>query len=66
MIPQVSLNEWREKVGWADLGDVEQDLIISRVLIEIFSDQSISSLARNIESFKINGYKVSYFRLDLF
>lgn len=42
MIPQVSLNEWRERVGWADLGDVEQDLIISRILIEIFSDQSIS------------------------
>lgn len=37
MIPYPYLLEWQEKVGWPSLAQVEQDLLLSRILIEIYS-----------------------------
>lgn len=38
MIPQSSITQWRSKAPWQDDFQVEQDLIIERALVEIFSD----------------------------
>lgn len=46
MIPRRYIEEWREHAPWPDNSQVEQDLIIERALIEIFSDEFLrSSLA---------------------
>jgi len=34
--------EWSEAVPWSDMHQVEQDLIISRVLVEIYKDEFLS------------------------
>jgi predicted nucleotidyltransferase component of viral defense system len=39
MIPQADIINWREKAPWATDAQVEQDLVLSRALIEIFSDE---------------------------
>lgn len=41
MIPQAWITEWRSQAPWVDDAQVEQDLIISRALVEIFSDPSL-------------------------
>jgi predicted nucleotidyltransferase component of viral defense system len=38
MIPKRFIQEWKHKAPWDSPDHVEQDLIISRVLVEIFSD----------------------------
>jgi len=38
MIPQPYLEEWRTQANWRTNEQVEQDLIISRAIVEIFSD----------------------------
>ena len=38
MIPQAYITEWRNKVPWAENYQVEQDLIIERALVELYSD----------------------------
>ena len=38
MIDKASIMAWNEFVPWSDLAMVEQDLIISRALVDIFSD----------------------------
>jgi len=42
MIPQYCLTEWRQKAPWTEDYQVEQDLIISRVLVEIFNQPTIA------------------------
>lgn len=37
MIPQAYINEWRKTAPWIQAAQVEQDLVISRALIEIFN-----------------------------
>lgn len=39
MIPQAYITEWGQHVPWQSLEQVEQDLVICRALVEIFSDQ---------------------------
>ena len=39
MIPQFAIQEWREQVPWETPAMVEQDLIICRALVDIFSDE---------------------------
>ena len=41
MIPQYSIQEWHEQVPWNTDAMVEQDLIICRALISIFSDEML-------------------------
>jgi predicted nucleotidyltransferase component of viral defense system len=38
MIPRRYIEEWREHAPWPDNSQIEQDLIIERALVEIFSD----------------------------
>lgn len=37
MIPQAFINEWRQFAPWASEAQIEQDLILSRTIVEIFS-----------------------------
>ncbi len=39
MIPQAYITEWSQQVPWQSNEQVEQDLVICRALVEIFSDQ---------------------------
>lgn len=39
MIPQAYITEWSQQVFWQTHEQVEQDLVICRALVEIFSDQ---------------------------
>lgn len=43
MIPRADILEWRSHVPWALDEQVEQDLVISRALVEIYSDPFLSS-----------------------
>jgi predicted nucleotidyltransferase component of viral defense system len=44
MIPQSYITEWSRQVSWTTNEQVEQDLLICRALIEIFSDEWLSDL----------------------
>lgn len=39
MIPKPHIAKWQEYAPWKEFSQVEQDLIISRTLVEIFSDE---------------------------
>lgn len=43
MIPRNYIEQWSEQVPWQTLGMVEQDLIISRALIDLFAQEKIRS-----------------------
>lgn len=38
MIPKPYIAQWQEQTPWSSFDQIEQDLIISRTLVEIFSD----------------------------
>lgn len=42
MIPRSFIAEWREDHPWRDVGQVEQDLVISRALVELFRNELLS------------------------
>jgi predicted nucleotidyltransferase component of viral defense system len=43
MIPSAFITEWKGHVPWADDSHVEQDLVISRSLVEIFGHPTLAS-----------------------
>lgn len=43
MIARRYIEEWKDKAPWPDNAQVEQDLIIERALVEIFSDEMLST-----------------------
>ena len=43
MIPQAHILEWNQQVPWQSIEQVEQDLVISRALVELFSDSFLAS-----------------------
>ena len=43
MINRASITQWNNQVPWSDNAQVEQDLIISRALVAIFSDEFLAS-----------------------
>ncbi len=43
MIPQAYITEWSQQVPWQSNEQVEQDLVICRALVEIFSDEWLAS-----------------------
>ena len=43
MIPQIFVEHWRKAVCWKTLTQIEQDLIISRSLIDLYSDPHIKN-----------------------
>lgn len=42
MIPADFIAEWRQHVPWVPSAQVEQDLVLSRVLVEIFADPGLA------------------------
>ena len=44
MIPRAHITAWRRTAPWSSDAQVEQDLVISRALVEIYSDPGLSSL----------------------
>ena len=46
MIPAMHITAWANVAPWAELGQIEQDLIISRAIIEIFSDEFLRNELR--------------------
>ncbi|MGE0021153.1 MAG: nucleotidyl transferase AbiEii/AbiGii toxin family protein [Draconibacterium sp.] len=42
MIPQAYITEWSQQVPWQTMEQVEQDLVICRALVEIFSDDLLA------------------------
>lgn len=43
MIPQAAITEWRNTVPWQSMHQVEQDLILCRALVAIYSDELLAS-----------------------
>jgi len=43
MITRQAIIEWQEYAPWLDMHQIEQDLIISRAIIAIYSDKYLSS-----------------------
>ena len=46
MIPAMNIIAWSQRAPWAEQRQVEQDLIISRALVEIFSDDFLRAELR--------------------
>ena len=42
MIPMAYITQWRQVAPWSDDMQVEQDLILSRTIVEIFSNPFLS------------------------
>ena len=42
MIPHDFITEWRQRASWIEDSQVEQDLVISRVLVEIFAHGEVA------------------------
>lgn len=42
MIPRDYITEWRARAPWIEDFQIEQDLVISRALVEIFSELSLA------------------------
>ena len=41
MIPELFIKRWRQNVQWQPPAQVEQDLVISRALVELYNDPHI-------------------------
>ena len=46
MIPRASITAWRKAAPWGDNTQVEQDLVLSRALVELFSRPVLPENAR--------------------
>ena len=44
MIPQPIITAWRSQAPWTEFSQVEQDLVLTRAVIEIYSDPLLSSM----------------------
>ena len=42
MIPRSAITHWNKQVPWEDIANVEQDLIITRALTDIFADEFLA------------------------
>ncbi len=42
MIPQANITAWRAVAPWPDDAQVEQDLVLSRAVVELFSDTKLA------------------------
>ena len=43
MVIKSAIQQWREQAPWTDVAYIEQDLILSRALVAIFSDEFLAS-----------------------
>ena len=46
MIPRMNIIAWSAKAPWAEIRQVEQDLIICRALVELFADPTLAQELR--------------------
>jgi predicted nucleotidyltransferase component of viral defense system len=46
MIPMMNIIAWSARAPWPDLRQVEQDLVISRALVDLFGDQMLNAELR--------------------
>ncbi len=46
MIPSMNIIAWSAKAPWAEMRQVEQDLIICRALVELFADPALAQELR--------------------
>jgi hypothetical protein len=42
MIPKPDIARWQQNAPWSSFDQIEQDLVISRALVEIFSDEFLN------------------------
>ena len=42
MIPRANITAWRASAAWPDDAQVEQDLVLTRALIEVFSEPKLA------------------------
>lgn len=54
MIPEANITAWSQKAPWAEPRQIEQDLIISRALVEIFRHDLLGSGLRFRSSTALN------------
>lgn len=50
MIPQDFISEWKKAAPWSQNDQVEQDLIICRALVEIFSSSLLEVAGEALET----------------
>lgn len=43
MIPEIYIEQWRNSFGWQTLAQIEQDLIISRALVDLYNNEHIKN-----------------------
>lgn len=43
MIPEANVTQWRGNAPWITDEQVEQDLVLSRIIVELFSDPFLST-----------------------
>ena len=46
MIPRADIVAWRQVAPWADDAMVEQDLVLSRALVDVFSEARLARDSR--------------------
>lgn len=42
MIPQAHITAWRATAPWGDDAQVEQDLVLSRAVVEVFAEPTLA------------------------
>jgi predicted nucleotidyltransferase component of viral defense system len=42
LIPRASITTWRKTAPWADDAQIEQDLVLSRALVELFNNRAVA------------------------
>jgi hypothetical protein len=45
VIPRAHITAWRTSAPWPENEQVEQDLLLSRALVELFSDSVVAGVA---------------------
>ena len=61
MINRIAIQQWSEHAPWIDNAQIEQDLIICRALVPIFSDIDKME-GKEIELSEWDGYQFGYFK----
>ena len=46
MIPRANINAWRKMAPWPGSAQVEQDLLLSRALVEMFSRPEVAAILK--------------------
>ena len=57
MIPFDYITEWRAEAPWIDDAQVEQDLVISRALVEIFRHPALADSLEPLDSLLVRRFR---------